>query len=115
MFGDYTLARYNGNEKEVVIPDGVKIIWATAFDGLDIDKVVIPDSVEVIFGIWESQEEIELQFSDLGSVSIKNGDLDGAKVLVRRGSSLEQAAPENNVYGKSVFVGFKYFDDVVVK
>ncbi len=120
MFGDYTLARYNGNEKEVVIPDGVKIIWATAFDGLDIDKVVIPDSVEVIFGIWEYQEEIELQFSDLGSVSIKNGDLEGVKALVRRGSSLDeyatqQAAPENNVYGKSVFLGFKYFDDVVVK
>jgi hypothetical protein len=56
----------------------------------------------------------------LGSVSIKNGDLEGVKALVRRGSSLDeyamqQAAPENNVYGKSVFVGFKYFDDVVVK
>ena len=43
------LQKYCGNDSEVVIPDGVKVIGSRAFSGsLDLEKVIIPEGVEVI-------------------------------------------------------------------
>ncbi len=45
-----TLIKYNGEATEVTIPDGVKRIGTDAFKGLDIEKIIIPDSVISIDG-----------------------------------------------------------------
>ena len=46
---DSVLTRYNGNDENVVIPDGIKIIGSSAFEGnRKIVTVTLPDSVETI-------------------------------------------------------------------
>lgn len=47
---DGVLVRYNGNSKNVVVPDGVKVIGYSAFyqSRDSIESVVLPDSVEEI-------------------------------------------------------------------
>ena len=43
------LQKYCGNDSEVVIPDGVKVIGYRAFScALDLEKIIIPEGVEVI-------------------------------------------------------------------
>ena len=65
---DGVLKKYRGNEKEVVIPDGVEKIKSMAFYGdRSLEKVVIPDSVTEIG--WEAFREC----TDLKSVIIGKG------------------------------------------
>ncbi len=46
--GDGILVRYNGNQQDVTIPDGVKQIGGGAFKNLQITNVTIPNSVAKI-------------------------------------------------------------------
>lgn len=43
-----TLTKYNGFDKNLVIPDGVKAIGSGVFEGYDIETVVIPEGVTSI-------------------------------------------------------------------
>lgn len=45
---DGTLIRYNGEDKKVIIPDGVKVLYDEAFVQQDIEEVVCPISLEKI-------------------------------------------------------------------
>lgn len=48
MIGDSTLAYYQVKEGQAVIPDGVKHIGSVFFRNEELEKVVIPDTVETI-------------------------------------------------------------------
>ena len=48
VIADDTLLKYNGTDKSPVIPEGVKVIAADAFQLLDIDTVTLPKSLEKI-------------------------------------------------------------------
>ena len=87
---DGVLKKYNGNKKEIIIPDGVTVIGKEAFFLSEARKIVMPDSVkrldEYAFdglvclrvikmsrGLEEIGENAFCNCRNLGSIKIPNG------------------------------------------
>lgn len=93
---DGKLVKYSGNEEVVVIPEGVKVIGDQSFDGLNIRKVVMPDTVTKIEGkpFYGGMSVEEIVFSkNLSSIasyafagckSLKSVDLSETKLKTIR-------------------------------
>ncbi len=93
---DGVLVKYSGDEETVVIPEGVKVIGAQSFDGLNIKKVVMPDTVTKIEGkpfyggmrveeiVFSKNLSSIASFAFAGCKSLKSVDLSETKLKTIR-------------------------------
>lgn len=93
-----TLVKYIGSDTEVTVPDGIKIIGESAFDGSGVTTIHLPDTLTTLdnycFGWCNSLEEITLPKS-VDSIS------DGQVFAYNRSLKAIHVDPENEKY-KSV-------------
>ena len=96
-----TLLRYNGQEKTVVIPDGVKVIGCRPTDGdrcsYQVDEMFLPDTVtEVNVDMFRDQRHLTMYTPD--SVEKIRGKYSGiGKIVTIEGSYAEGFAKEYNI------------------
>lgn len=94
---DGVLVKYSGDEETVIIPEGVKVIGNQSFDGFNIKKIVMPDTVTKIEGkplcygglcveeiIFSKNLSSMASFAFAGCKSLKSVDLSNTKLKTIR-------------------------------
>jgi hypothetical protein len=88
ILGGYILYKYTGNDSDIVIPDGVKVIANSVFaydesSGSTINSVVFPDSTEYIceYAFWECSGITSLTFGS-GIQNIKLSSFTGQDITI---------------------------------